>query len=176
MKNIWFTSDQHYGHKNILTFKDADGNLIRPFSSVEDMDEIMIDNHNKLVKTGDIVYNVGDITFDKKSFPSIMERLNGSHRIAFGNHDDIPFLVNGRWFKKTYVTRRFDDMGFIVSHYPLATDQFFNHRQQKQMHCVHGHVHSKSLDNPLYINVSVEVTKYAPVHMDEILAIIKSRS
>lgn len=174
--DIWFTSDSHFGHKNILKFTDKDGNLIRKFSSVDEMDEHMIDQWNKNVKKGDKVYHLGDITFDKSKFPKIINGLNGSKRITFGNHDDIKFLSSGGWFQKQYVTRRFDEFGFMCSHYPLHHEQFFNHRQNKQMFCIHGHVHGNSLDDKLFINVSVEVTDYRPLHIDEILQIIKDRS
>ena len=54
MRDIWLISDTHFGHKNILKFRDGgeDGPLIRGsrFSSVEEMDEYMIQQWNKYVK------------------------------------------------------------------------------------------------------------------------------
>lgn len=167
--NIWFTSDHHWGHKNFLNFKDKEGNKIRPFDNVQEMDEFMIDRWNEHIKPGDKVYHLGDITFDKQNFGNIITKLNGSKRLVLGNHDDVTFLSSGGWFKKIYTIRRFDDLGFVVSHIPLHHEQIFNHRKNFQMKQVHGHVHQNSLDNPLYVNVCVEVTDYKPVHMDEII-------
>lgn len=51
---IWFTSDTHFGHKNILRF------CKRPWNTVEEMDEGLIQNWNKVVGKDDIVFHLGD--------------------------------------------------------------------------------------------------------------------
>lgn len=173
MRNIWFISDHHAGHKNILNFLDDDGNRIRPFNSVEEMDEYMIDRHNSVVKDDDIVWFGGDATFNNKTFPNFITRLKGKKRIVLGNHDDGIFLAKGGWFQKIQLDRRFDEFGFIFEHKPGRLDQAFNHRQQKQMAIVHGHIHQRHIPDPYYINVSCEVVDYTPVHIDEIVDRIK---
>ena len=56
MSDIWVISDTHFGHNNMLKFKDKNGDPIRPnFSSTEEMDEHMIERWNSVVKDGDIV-------------------------------------------------------------------------------------------------------------------------
>ena len=82
-KEIFFTSDQHYGHFNIIRYCN------RPFSSVEEMDETLIQNHNKKVRQSDIVYMVGDLAFhkDRAQIIALLKRLNGRKILVTGNHD-----------------------------------------------------------------------------------------
>jgi len=40
MANVWFTADFHFGHKNIIRYCD------RPFASVEQMNEIILERLN----------------------------------------------------------------------------------------------------------------------------------
>ena len=58
-KNIWFTADLHLGHRAILRLAN------RPFSSIDQHDETIIENINKLVKSGDDLYILGDISFNQ---------------------------------------------------------------------------------------------------------------
>jgi calcineurin-like phosphoesterase family protein len=50
MSKIFFTADQHFGHKNIIKYCN------RPFSSVEEMNKVMIDRWNEIVGKEDTVY------------------------------------------------------------------------------------------------------------------------
>ena len=56
----WFTSDQHYGHANVIGYNK------RPFKTVEDMDEQLIKNFNSAVNSGDITIHAGDFCWLNK--------------------------------------------------------------------------------------------------------------
>lgn len=172
MKDIWFISDTHFGHSNILGFIGLDGNLIRPgFAFVEEMDERMVENWNAVVKDQDRVYHLGDVMMNPASVP-ILGRLKGSKRLLVGNHDSESLKLMAPYFKKIGLWRIFKDEGFTCSHMPLREEQF----RHKTTHNVHGHIHERLVrlasgePDPIYINVSVEQTDYRPVHMDEILS------
>ena len=73
MGKIFFSSDLHFGHSNVLFKYDK-----RPFSSLEEQDEEIINRWNKKVSKDDTVYVLGDISFydDEKTY-EILKRLNG---------------------------------------------------------------------------------------------------
>lgn len=66
-----FTSDLHFGHKNIVDL------CRRPFADVEEMDAVLIENWNRKVKKNDVVYLTGDVVWDKKKVAYYMEQLSG---------------------------------------------------------------------------------------------------
>ena len=72
MQNIYFTSDHHFGHTNILKYSN------RPFNSVEEMDEELIKRWNSKVQPNDIVYHLGDVAMTKnpEGIGDILNRLN----------------------------------------------------------------------------------------------------
>jgi len=168
--NIWFTSDQHYGHKNIIRY------CHRPFSSVEEMDEKMIDNHNALVGEKDYIYMLGDFSFkggkDIKS--RYFDRLNGKKILIKGNHDgketlklpwesvyDVLHLKIKRhpgWHK--------DPREIFLSHY--------SHRSwNKSFHGVghlFGHTHSKLGPYFKSFDVGVDCTNFTPMILEDVFA------
>ena len=86
MSNIFVISDTHFGHKNILTFLNEDGSRVRDFSSLEEMDELIVENWNKTVSDQDIVYHLGDVYFGAGH--QHLKRLRGRKRLILGNHDE----------------------------------------------------------------------------------------
>lgn len=164
MKNIWFISDTHFSHANILNFLDADGNKIRPFFLMEEMDEHIIEKWNDRVKDGDRVYHLGDVSFGKSRLPEIMGRLRGSKRLILGNHDEIKDYKLLDHFKKVTLWRIFKEHNFVCTHIPLSHDQM-----RKVEFNVHGHIHQNPSPSDRHICVCVEQTGYAPIHLDELL-------
>lgn len=166
----WFVSDTHFGHAKVLTFLKDDNDptsFIRPgFTSVEQMDEALVDNWNSVVKDGDRVYHLGDVGFDRDQMAKLMPRLKGRKRLILGNHDEIKEHRLTEYFQKIHLWRIFKDEGFVCSHIPLMPDQF----RHKVVLNVHGHIHEKPDPSPLHMNISVERTNYTPIHLDEILA------
>lgn len=65
---IWFTSDTHFGHTNIIEYCN------RPFSCIEEMNGKIINNINSKVKHNDILYHLGDFSF--RNHKSYRERIN----------------------------------------------------------------------------------------------------
>jgi calcineurin-like phosphoesterase family protein len=164
MHDIFFTSDSHFDHANFLKFTDDDGKLIRPFASVEEMNETMISRWNAVVKPQDKIWHLGDVTFRPEKFARIASRLNGHKRLLLGNHDDARCFEVMRWFDKVQLWRIFKDENFVCTHIPILSGQF----RHKVQFNVHGHLHQNVIDDPQYINICVENTNYTPISMDEL--------
>ena len=166
MNEIWIVSDTHFGHANILKFKHTDGSLIRGqrFSSVEEMDEHMIERWNSVVRHGDKVYHLGDVFMGDGH--SALKRLNGHKRLILGNHDNVksPYLYNS--FQKILMWRQFPEFNCVLSHAPLHESSL----GFKVQYNVHGHTHDYSINDPRYFNVCVEKMDYTPIHMEDLIA------
>lgn len=160
-RDIWFISDTHFGHANILTFKNEEGHVRPEFSTVEEMDEAMLQGIAETVKPGDRLYHLGDVYFG--TFPEGLPKIQAKKRLVLGNHDKPN---DSRWkgcFSEVTSLRRLPQHNLILSHYPLhktaIPSGFVN---------VHGHIHDRPAPSPRHVNVSVEVTGYRPVHIDDL--------
>ena len=183
-QKIFFTSDLHFGHENVIRFDN------RPFNTVEEMDEEMIKRWNAKVGKDDIVYVLGDFIWKAATNEavSIIRRLNGQIILIKGNHDR--FLHNSAAKKALAGIKDYDDICVtledgttrrcILSHYFIP---FYNGHRYQAIH-LHGHSHfteesaeevrittelnEKGYDLKIY-NVGCMYWNYTPVTLDEIL-------
>lgn len=167
MRDIWVISDTHFFHYNILTFKDNEGNYFRGdrFSCMEEMNETMVDNWNSVVKSGDIVYHLGDLHFGGADDMAIlMPRLHGSKRLIVGNHDNIKYITKAGFFKKIQMWRMFPEFGLLLTHVPVHESSL----GMKELVNVHGHIHQNLSPSEKHLNVSVEAINYTPINIEEL--------
>lgn len=165
MSELWFVSDTHFGHANILNFVNYDGDRVRPeFDSVEDMDETMIERWNERVKPEDKVYHLGDVSFTQQHYRRCMPRLNGKKRLILGNHDKLEMKDYLAHFEKVMESWQ-PVRNLLFTHRPV----FMEGLEGSGKINVHGHVHRTRKEmSPQHLNISVEQTNYAPIHWDEI--------
>ena len=177
---IRFISDLHLGHKNIYKFTSS-VNSTRPMREFDDMyecEKYMVDNYNRVVKDGDIVYFLGDIWFDKKRANVLTHMKKGSKRLVMGNHDnkgDVAFYR--KYFDKVHGVLYLNKMKAIASHMPVHP-RFLGYEEYSSncrfTHNIHGHTHdhvvldNAGLADKRYINVSVEVVDYTPRSAEEL--------
>jgi calcineurin-like phosphoesterase family protein len=172
-RDIWVTSDTHWNHANILNFKDDNDQLIRGsrFSSVQEMNEHMIDRWNSVVRPGDKVYHLGDVVFGDKEgwMKTHWPRLMGQKRLIVGNHDNVKLLASGDWFSKVDLWRMFSEFGLLLTHVPVHPSTLGESRfDGETMVNVHGHIHQRSSPEGPYRCVCVEQTDYTPVNIEEL--------
>lgn len=160
MSNIFFISDLHLGHTNILKFSPS-----REGTTIEEHDEWIIDSFNSVVGKKDKTYILGDITF-KEDLLKKVGRLNGNKFLIRGNHDTNRTVEYLKYFQEVYGLVK--KHGFWLSHAPIHPQEL------RGLQNIHGHVHSNSiltLDNLpdlRYINVCVEALNGIPISLDEV--------
>jgi calcineurin-like phosphoesterase family protein len=149
---IWFTSDYHLGHANIIRY------CGRPFADVEEMDRVIIENHNSTVGKMDTVFYLGDLCFSR--IDKYWHLLNGNIIFIEGNHDrriQLPYRIknlsakiNG---KKVFMTHRDSD----ISDFVLGMGY--------DIHLV-GHSHDVWKFKKDIINVGCDVWNFKPIKFD----------
>ena len=163
--NIWFTSDTHFGHANIIKFCN------RPFKDVKEMDETLVSNWNEYIKPNDTVYHMGDFSFDKR--PDIIaRRLNGHKHLIRGNHDHFKqSKLMAPFFEtiKDYSSIKVDKQKFVLFHFPIRN---WHHCYKGSIH-LFGHSHGGTPDLGKSTDVGVDCWDYRPVHIDTIVAKMK---
>ena len=87
MSKIFYTSDLHFGHSNIIKYEN------RPWNDVDEMKEELIARWNAKVNQNDTVYVLGDFAWkgSKASIDdinNIVKSLNGKKHLIIGNHDE----------------------------------------------------------------------------------------
>lgn len=175
MRTIWVIGDTHFGHANILTFTSrADGEALRKFESVKEMDSALIEGWNSVVKEQDHVYHLGDVAMRQQDL-WIVRALKGHKRLIRGNHDVFKTKQYIRvGFEEIYGIRVLNNM--ILSHIPIHPASI----NSRWLCNVHGHLHaneSRSSFTPSlgsrYFNASAEVLGFVPVTLEEIEKVVK---
>lgn len=164
MNKIFLISDTHFGHKNIIEMTG------RPFSSVEDMDEKLVNNWNSVVSKNDIVYHLGDVFWNDYVAYKVMPQLNGKITFIFGNHDKPLKKISKYFTEHTYVNGFLElkqPTRMVLCHYPLLS---WNGACHGTWH-FHGHTHNKpeGQSDRHRINVCVENIDYTPIELDEVV-------
>jgi calcineurin-like phosphoesterase family protein len=154
-RKIWFTSDTHFGHNNVI------GYCNRPFTSVVEMNNSIIENWNRVVCDDDIVFHLGDVQLGggNKLMDEIFPLLKGHIILILGNHD-------GKNLKRRHIdliddcfeqlTVNIDGINCILSHYPLC----ISGKNPTHEFNLHGHLHSVNDKTNDVCNVLLQKNHY----------------
>lgn len=178
---IFYISDWHYGHKNILAYDN------RPFKRVEEMNKVLVDRWNGAVSANDRVFVLGDMFWctEKCAIP-ILQSLNGEKILIVGNHDTYKKKDFRDQFSRIteYMEIKDGDRNVVLCHYPMPC--FKNHYYG--WYHLYGHVHNsfeynmmehdKMLQQELYghpcnmfnVGAMMPWMNYTPRTLDEIVA------
>ena len=182
MSEIFLCSDTHFFHNQPFIYEP------RGFTSVEEMNEAIIENWNKVVSPNDIVYHLGDTMLnDNEKGIECFKRLNGKIFLVIGNHEttarrhllltECADKIDGNVY--AYVIKH-GKFSLYLSHYPTLTanysrDKYFN----QNVINLHAHTHQTTNflypNNPFMYHVGVDSHNCTPVHIDEVMTDIRQR-
>jgi calcineurin-like phosphoesterase family protein len=161
---LWFTADLHLGHTNIIR------HCGRPFDSVEEMDQVLIQNINDCVKKQDRLYILGDFCGQRRKSAYIQSYLNRIHLhpnqifLILGNHDDEKH--SKRVFPNVYerYTVKHEGEQIVLSHYAMRT---WNQSGRGRWH-LYGHSHGNLPDYGKSFDVGVDVWDFKPISFEQV--------
>ena len=171
-----FTSDLHFGHKNIIDL------CKRPFVDVDQMDAVLIEKWNCKVKKNDIVYLIGDVVWDKKKVAYYLEQLSGKKILVAGNHDST-------WIKREDCKKYFEEIvpylevhlnghPITMCHYPMLEWRSSREESKRKLgYLIHGHIHNRIAEEyrQLFLhfnalNAGIDINNFEPVTFDELIS------
>lgn len=194
MQNIWFTSDTHYHHKNIVRgttawkeFEEGSSHQsTRDFDTLEEHDDTLVENFNTLVKPNDILYHLGDWSFGgHEQIKKFRDRLNvKTIHLIEGNHDQHIFK-KGSPYKDLFTSiqsvlqfsmridsqtsGKYGKTKFFLSHY---SHQVWDQSHHGVIH-LFGHSHGTLKGIGRSMDVGVDTHNLFPYSLDEVLYFMK---
>ena len=176
---IWFFSDSHLQHDNIRK------HCNRPFNSVEEMNDTIINNFNSVVDEKDTVYFIGDFGFFYKNNGggSVRDEIYSWIRKfkqvenwywILGNHDKKYSSTFDANICYDILDIMIENQPVTLCHYPMLTfnKSHFNAWQ------LYGHHHSdiSNIATGKKMNVSVDVNNFFPVSWEQVKEYMKNRN
>lgn len=185
-QNIYFISDLHLFHKNVINFDN------RPFKSVQDMNDSLVKNWNDKITDDAIIFYMGDLSFQSfNKTKEVISELKGKKYFIIGNHDNYSDIKKMDKFIDIYDyvdlyvkdETPIDNLGtqqlLCLSHYAILQ---WNRKHHNSFH-LHGHSHQQLSKNPDYdwyykglvLDVSCNGINYTPISYNEVKQLMLSK-
>lgn len=167
--SIFFTSDHHFCHAA------ARGFYHRPFTSVAEMDQELINRWNSAVGDEDEVWHLGDFAIRQspERVLQLLQALHGRKHLIFGNNDDVAVTGCPGWQSvQPYAELAVGDRRLVLCHYPFRT--------WRNMHRgwinLHGHSHGRLKPLTRQFDVGVDVWDFRPVEIGDLLTRVEENA
>lgn len=174
MSKIFFISDIHFteydGPRSVVRL------FHRPFKSSNEMNQKIIENWNKVVKSNDIVFSLGDFAHTSEDMVKYASQLNGKIVFVLGNHDfegDRKWMgitnFQDAWYPLTGILT-YKNIDFLIVHNPSDVPYWW------RGWVIHGHHHIRPqfpfIDGEKRnINVACDLVDFTPVSLDWICSL-----
>jgi calcineurin-like phosphoesterase family protein len=159
---IFFTSDTHFGHGGAL------GLYRRPFASVVEMNDVLVERWNETVGADDVLWHLGDFAIRQRPavVADLLARLRGRKHLVTGNNDPSATTELNAWESvQPYIEISIGSVSLVLCHYPFRSWRGMS----KGWVNLHGHSHGRLKPQPRQFDVGVDVWSFRPVSLDEIL-------
>jgi calcineurin-like phosphoesterase family protein len=176
---LFFTSDLHLGHANIIRFAD------RPFSDVDEMNDALIANINQTVGVHDDLYILGDMSYrlGREGASALIKKIRCKKlHLVKGNHDKN-WAESGLFVEVCDYKEIKTEAGLklVLFHYPILDWSGKGHERNHgwSIH-LHGHIHSQGtrynignfIEGLYRYDVGVDANEYKPVELSEITSLM----
>lgn len=173
MNDVYFSSDLHLGHKNIIPIAD------RPFKNVEQMNDTITENMFN-IPAGSHLYLLGDLAWNQQYLQTfLLQKPKGINiHWILGNHDK---RCNKEGLRKYFETVsrlkviKVNDIEITLCHYPMLV---WHRSYTKESWQLFGHIHKNTIDVPVMgktANMNCEFWDYKPVSFEQLEEYMKNR-
>ena len=167
--NVYFTSDTHFQHGNIIKFCN------RPYSNVEEMNNAIIENWNSVVGPNDIVFHLGDFAWSG-SWHKGLDKLIGKIYLILGNHDIVDFKNSYQEKFEGFsqqICINIEGQRVLLNHFPILCYpdkcwQLFGHCHTVKSNNTGSDFNKLSNLSPTQYEVGVDFNDYRPISWKEI--------
>ena len=164
----WFTADYHLSHKNIIKYCN------RPFTNVEEMNATILNNLEKKVKHGDIVYFLGDLSFKKDTALMFFKKLTDIEiHFIIGNHDHTDVIKLADLYCNS-VSRlkeiQIEDQSITLCHYAMRIWNRSNYNAWQ----LHGHSHGTIAPFEYQYDIGIDNNNFYPLSYQQLGELMKA--
>lgn len=174
--NTWLISDTHFGHASLMSHYPSGRGR---FSTVEELDEYMIEMWNEMISPKDSVYHIGDFgSRDLDYSIKCLRRLNGHKTLIPGNHDykllKRPEFIS-QWTRVapySYLEGSIEGQQIVFCHFPIWEWKAIHYGAYH----IHGHTHGKPTGVPgRILDVGVDGHSLKAWHWDEVKEFMEAK-
>lgn len=180
MASLFITGDTHFGHAEAI------GMFRRPFQSVEEMDQAMLDGINRVVGRRDRLIHIGDFMGPSDWKERETRRRARSLRdgircrevvLVRGNHDPRGVKAFERLFQECHDLLSFRGWSggrerVTLCHYPL---RLWRGMYRGAVH-LYGHAHGSQPEVGRSTDVGVDCWGFRPVPLERLMGLLTERA
>lgn len=182
---LFFTSDTHFFHKNIIKYCE------RPFENTREMNKVIADNWNRVVPVDAHIFHLGDVslTANPKELNDLLHSLNGTKHLIIGNHEQD--ALSKSYIKEHWITINdvaeiyvkdeeisYNEQHIFMSHYPHIVWNASHRGSWQLFGHVHGGLSNKGIINhkATQLDVGVDSHDYTPISYQTVKELITKQS